>query len=74
MDNYHLTNNDGVWKFQKAKSKKSIKNFDTKDEGLNYAKKYMNEHGGSLKIHKTDGKIQEERTYPRSNDPSNSPG
>ena len=25
--------------------------------------------GGSVRIHKEDGKIQEERTYPRSRDP-----
>lgn len=30
--------------------------------------------GGSLRIHKKDGKIQEERTYPRSRDPKRSPG
>lgn len=28
----------------------------------------------TVKIHNTDGKIQEERTYPRSADPSSSPG
>jgi hypothetical protein len=28
----------------------------------------------SVKIHKIDGKIQEERTYPRKADPSTSPG
>jgi len=30
--------------------------------------------GGSVKIRKTDGKIEEERTYPRSADPERSKG
>lgn len=30
--------------------------------------------GGSVKIQKVDGKYQEERTYPRSKDPSKSKG
>jgi len=29
---------------------------------------------GTVRIHKEDGKIQEERTYPRSEDPKGSPG
>ena len=34
----------------------------------------MKKNGGSLKIHKQDGTIQEERTYPKSDDPKNTPG
>lgn len=30
--------------------------------------------GGSVKIQKMDGRYQEERTYPRSKDPTKSPG
>ena len=30
--------------------------------------------GGSVKIKKKNGRIQEERTFPRSKDPSKSPG
>ena len=30
--------------------------------------------GGSVKIQKKDGQYQEERTYPRSKDPTKSPG
>ena len=30
--------------------------------------------GGSVKIKKQNGRIQEERTYPRSKDPKSSPG
>jgi hypothetical protein len=34
----------------------------------------MQAHPGSVKIHKENGQIQEERTYPRSADPSESKG
>lgn len=30
--------------------------------------------GGSVRIHKLDGKFEEERTYPRKSDPRRSPG
>ena len=69
MENYHLTNKDGEWKFGKENSQRSIKNFDTKADALDFAKDFMNNNGGSLKIHKTDGTFQEERTYPKSKDP-----
>jgi len=41
---------------------------------MGFSKKFMNREGGSLKIHKLDGTIQEERTYPRSKDPRKSKG
>lgn len=74
MDNYHFTYKDGSWKFKKEKSERSIKNFATKEKGMDFVKDFMNNNGGSLKIHKTDGSIQEERTYPRSKDPKSSKG
>ncbi|WP_185217532.1 DUF2188 domain-containing protein [Sphingobacterium mizutaii] len=74
MDNYHLTKKDKEWKFGKENSSKSLKNFDTKSSAMDYAKDYMNKNGGSLKIHGVDGKIQEERTYPKSKDPKKSKG
>lgn len=38
------------------------------------AKTVGNEGGGSVRIRNTDGKIGEERTYPRSADPKRSKG
>lgn len=35
---------------------------------------HMANKTGSVKIHKEDGKIQEERTYQRKDDPKNTPG
>lgn len=74
MDNYHLVNKDDQWKLEKEGSERSIRNFETKEQAMDFGKEYMKDHGGSLKIHKQDGKIQEERTYPRSADPRKSKG
>ena len=35
---------------------------------------YMQRHEGSVRIHKENGQIQEERTYPRSKDPRGTKG
>jgi hypothetical protein len=37
-------------------------------------REYMSNKIGSVKIHKEDGKFQEERTYQRKNDPKKSKG
>lgn len=74
MDNYHLVHKDDQWKLEKQGSERSIRNFETKSEAMNFSVDYMNNHGGSLKIHKQDGQFQEERTYPRSADPRKSKG
>lgn len=74
MDNYELVHKDGEWKFRQIGSERSIRNFEQKDEGLDFSTSYMRSHGGSLKIKKESGQIQEERTYPRSADPRRSPG
>lgn len=74
MDNYDLKKDDDKWKLQKQGSERAHKTFETKAEGLEYSKEFMKKHGGSIKVRKEDGKIQEERTYPRSKDPKKTPG
>jgi len=74
MDGYDVKKESGAWKFEKHKSDRSIKNFDTKKDAIQYATGYMRSHGGSLKVRKENGRIQEERTYPRSKDPRRSKG
>ena len=69
MDNYHIVPSGNGWKFKKEKSQKSIKNTVTKSDVMKFMKDYMKDHEGSVKIHKENGKFQEERTYPRSKDP-----
>lgn len=78
MDNYHLTYKGLWWQLKKQGEEKFILTALTKEDALDKSVKYMKEHHqtrpGSLKIHKEDGTFQEERTYPRSADPSRSPG
>jgi hypothetical protein len=74
MNGYDVKKEDNNWKFEQHKSDRSIRNFDTKKEAVGFATAYMRAHEGSLKIKKANGRIQEERTYPRSKDPSRTPG
>lgn len=74
MDNYHLTFKNGLWSLKKENSDRAIKNFDNKEDGKEFSRDYLKNHGGSLKIHNADGTFQEERTYPRSKDPKRSKG
>ncbi len=74
MNNYELRKEDGQWKLQQQGADRAIKVFPTKDKGLDFSTRYVGEHGGSLKIKKQNGRIQEERTYPRKDDPRRTPG
>ena len=67
---FHLTHDKekGDWKLFEQGSKRTIRRFSTKDEGVKISSEIVRKSGNSqLKIHKVDGKIQEERTY--GNDP-----
>lgn len=68
LDAYQVMKKDEKWKFQKANADRSIRNFDTKGDALNYAKDYLDKRSGELVIHKEDGSVQEERTYPKNED------
>ncbi|MDV6169363.1 DUF2188 domain-containing protein [Flavobacterium sp. DG1-102-2] len=76
MENYHLTHEDGKYKLTKENGERASKVFESnKDEAIKSSKDFIqNQGGGSLKIHKNDGGFQEERTYPRANDPKKSKG
>lgn len=74
MENYHLTKKDEEWKLRKQGAGKSAVTAETKEEAVAKSIKFMQKHGGSLKIHKEGGPVQEERTYPRSVDPRKSKG
>ncbi len=74
MDNYHITKKDGQWKLKKEGNTRASKVAETKAEIIQKARDYMKPREGSVKIHKEDGSFQEERTYPRSSDPSETPG
>lgn len=73
-----LTHNEkkDTWDLTVDKTDKVIKRFDTKAEATKggVIEKALGKEGGSVKIQKEDGKIQEERTYPGDRDPASSKG
>lgn len=73
--NYHVTKTEDGWQGKKEGAKKASITGKTKEEvrqkTINIAK---NKGNSSVKIHKSDGTFQEERTYPRSSDPSRTKG
>lgn len=74
MDNYHITKDGEHWKFQMEGGSRAIKLSDTKADAIKHMRRYMEGKTGSVKIHLENGQFEEERTYPRSADPSQSPG
>jgi hypothetical protein len=74
MDNYHITTGTTGWELKKQGATKASKTAKTKAEIVKIAGEFLDGKTASLKIHKEDGTIQEERTYPRSADPSESKG
>ncbi len=74
MDNYHVTKKDDKWHLTKEGNIRPSKTAETKDQLIQVTREFMADRVGSVKIHKQDGKIQEERTYPKSKDPKKSKG
>lgn len=68
--NYHVTKTDDGWQGKKEGGQRASVTGPTKEEvvkqTIELAKK---QDASSVTIHKVDGKIQEERTYPKSSDP-----
>jgi len=67
---YHITKTDDGWQGKKEGAQRASVTGVTKEEvtkkTIELAKK---QDVSSVIIHKQDGKIQEERTYPKSSDP-----
>ncbi|AZD50560.1 DUF2188 domain-containing protein [Pseudomonas chlororaphis] len=74
MDNYHITKSGDKWTLTKEGNERPSKTAETKQEIIDKTREFMNDKTGSVKIHKEDGKFQEERTYHRKDDPSDSKG
>ena len=68
--NYHVTKTEKGWQGKLEKGERASVVGTTKKEviqrTIEIAKRQAN---SSVKIHKMDGKFQEERTYPRTSDP-----
>ena len=78
LPEYTLTHNDAKdqWSLRQDKTGRVVKNFDTKTEATKggVLQDALGSAGGSVKIQKENGRLQEERTYPRSADPRESKG
>lgn len=76
MNNYHITKSKtgAGWDLKKEGGDRASLKADTKAEIVKATSEFLQGKGGSVKIHKENGQIQEERTYPRSADPKKSPG
>jgi len=77
LPKFTLTHNDkkGGWDLKQDKTEKVIKHFETKEDATagGVLKKAIGGEG-SVKIEKEKGGYQEERTFPRSEDPKESKG
>lgn len=68
-------NKKGGWDL-KDQTGEVVRSFTNKRDALSGGlfEKLLGKNGGSVRIHKQDGKLQEERTYPRASDPRRSLG
>lgn len=70
---YTLGHSDhGGWYLKGYGDERAVKRFPTKAEGIEYVQEMAVPR--SVVIRTLKGRIQEERTYPRSVDPTRSPG
>lgn len=74
MENYHINPTDAGWELKKQGATRASKTASTKEEILRLASEFLDGKTASLKIHKGNGVIQEERTYPRAKDPKTTTG
>ncbi len=77
MKNFHLTKSTKGWSLQKEGASRPTKTFETNKEiAVKKSAQLLKQsnEASSLKIHKENGRIQEERTYPGSADPKKSKG
>jgi hypothetical protein len=64
------------WKLVNNETSRTVERFDTKGVATagGVLSDAIGQQGGSVRIHLENGRIQEERTYPRSADPTSSKG
>jgi hypothetical protein len=74
MKTYHLAPGDDDWELKAEDNEKPLASFDSKQQALDASIDLVRARTGSLKIHRADGTIEEERTYPRAADPVATPG
>lgn len=74
MDNYHVSPTADGWELKEVGAERASKRSTTKQELVASLSEFFQGKTASVKIHKADGTIEEERTYPRSDDPRRSKG
>jgi hypothetical protein len=64
LQRYHLLKKNDEWLLRKAGlNHRAVVKADTKAVAILKMQGYMQTHEGSVRIHKSNGRIQEERTY-----------
>ena len=66
LQRYQFEKKNDAWRLRKAGSNRALVKADTKEIAILEMRGYMKTHEGSVRIHKANGRIQEERTYRRS--------
>ena len=75
LKKYHITKTPDGWQAKVEGGERASKTAPTKKVLVDQMRDMAGRRGDvSLIIHKKDGTIQEERTYPRSSDPKTSKG
>ncbi len=79
MRHFHITKHDKGWQLKEQKSDRANFTAPTKEEAVKKAAAWANKTATtkepiSIKIHGVDGKVKDERTYPRAADPKGSKG
>ncbi|NYH11921.1 DUF2188 domain-containing protein [Pseudomonas moraviensis] len=59
---YHITKTDNGWALKKEGADRASKTAETKAKITAVAREFLTGKNASLKTHKEDGKVQEERT------------
>ncbi len=63
---YHLLKKNDEWRLRKAgANRRAVVKADTKEVAILEMRGYMKTHEGVVRRHTSNGRIQEERTYPR---------
>jgi hypothetical protein len=73
---YHVTKTEDGWQGKAEGGQRASTVGNTKAEVIQKTIEIAKNHSGNSNviIHKQDGKFQEERTYPKSSDPTQTPG
>ena len=74
LDRYEIAPHAKGWAFKKVGGDRPTRVLEKKADAVKFAQAFGKTNEFSLRIKDENGKIQEERTYPRSKDPRSSKG